>query len=165
MKKNQFIWFIVPLVFCLSVLTISCNQQNSSVAVNTREYIKNNCKDRESCKIFAKEMTHFEWDEFYVFEENVEDEEISKIIGKEIRTSTYSRKWIFLRNGVIVHKEEDTIEEVDVPQNTGDTQIIGDAEDGYIVIKPDAIFEIEKRETLELNNGEYFRLTCLNCKY
>lgn len=129
------------------------------VADKTREYIKANCIDPKPCKIAAKDMTNFEWDKFYVFEPNVEDEEIEKVIGKKIESTTYSRKWIFLKNGEIVHIERDRITDIEEPIGARDILI---ETTKNCVIKPDSVFKIEK-DLIRSGDDVYFKLDCLNC--
>lgn len=157
------------LLICIGVsFFVACFTQtgvsSESVEFNIRKLIQNTCKPNQSCKIKLNQATSFDWDQFYFFDMSVEEAVVSKTLGFEYESSapTYSRKWIFLRNGKIVHAEEHQIPEVDKPIEVGDVDLeVSDQNNKHGTFDNDAEFEAV---SLTIDDGLYYRLRCVNCK-
>jgi hypothetical protein len=129
-----------------------------------REYINKTCETNIPCKIQIKDATNFSWDKLYVFNEAVEQDAISEILGIKYSSSSiyYSRKWFFTKNNQIVKTEIHTLYEIDEPVDNGSVLIEEDNQkEKYSIFAENSLFEVSKNN---LRADEYyFYLKCVNC--
>ena len=91
------VFIFIPLMCALS----SCK---SNMYDKIDSYVKKNCENKDTCILFLKDITDFEWEQFYFIPIG---EDVSKILGINYPFDTdISEVIVFLRDGKIVYHEE-----------------------------------------------------------
>ena len=147
--------------------SLSCGQTRNvdlpRAQSTVSQFIAQNCQNVERCEIPMGHVLDFPWDKMYFFDYRTENEDISRALGTVYveRTPEFSRKWIFVLGRKVVRVEEYPIVEIDRPLSDQDVDFeISDFEEGYGTFSREAIFEVEP---INLENGRFFRLKCINC--
>lgn len=155
------------ILICISLLFFFFNACNRTAAIFDKpisEYVQKNCPPSGTCIIRLDEVMEFPWDRLYFFEDNVEESEISKILGIQYVSGTpyYSRKWFFLKDGKIVQSAIREIPEVDRRIEAGEVDFeMKDSVNNYLIIERGSNFSVER---IPCEGGEFYRLHCTNCK-
>jgi len=152
---------IIPSIgfILLSFLFLSCNQRVTDKVVLL---IRKKCTVEENCTLKVAEVTSFTWDEFYFFDHAVLDQEVNKVLGKQVFSTSissgYAHKLVFMKNGDVVYKEEQpTNLEVTLD---GEVYFNIDQSTKFGKFSKDSLFEVKK---IKSSKGEHYDLTCLNC--
>lgn len=157
--------FLLLLNVCLLCSCYQIRSNNEPINRQISEYIRQTCEENKPCKIQIKNVTDFSWDKLYVFNEAVESDVISKILGKNYSSTSpyFSRKWFFVKDNQIVRTEEHILYEVDVPVDNGNVLLTEDnPKQKFSIFGQDSIFEVSKNKLSD--NEFYYYSRCINCK-
>jgi hypothetical protein len=136
MKKVIFYLSIIILLGCQN------NIQKKIVHKITRQ-----CKDAHTCILKIRDVTDFEWDRMYIFNESVRLEEVNKILGfKYDYFEDIARRIIFTKGNKVVNHEDD----FPYPKEKPNGKVFfkfGNDSLKYAIFSPDkAIFKVQKNE-------------------
>ena len=135
-----------------SVSLFGCYEQ--TVENKIVAHIENNCKQLP-CVVRIREITDFDWDKTYVFDEGADIGEIEKVVGTYIPERTrVTRKLVFTKDGKVVHYDElpTNIERI-VDNQVGFDNAGNYSHKTYLV--EDAVFEAQKYLQ---SDGTYYHL-------
>lgn len=139
--------------------------RSEPISNHISEYVRQNCKENESCVVKLSDATDFSWDIVYVFPQGSSDAGISKITGNDYSSSFslfYSTKWIFLKDKRIVRTEAHIIYNIEKPVHNGSVILKDENQtDMYAVFRPYSICEVK---TNKADDQIYYSLKCLNCQ-
>lgn len=104
MNKYRFVFFLA----FYSLIT-SCSRHYDEIIVDHIEASCDNFDDQDYCIISLCEVTDFEWEEVYIFDDNWDSDEISKLLGFSCDCSGVDEgnSWIlFINNNEIVRVDD-----------------------------------------------------------
>lgn len=94
------------IIMCLLTILISCDNKQQSYRL--RNSIIDKCSKQADCKINMTELTWFEWDKLFVFDESATYPLIKRELGFEFpKYKEFSRFIIFTLDDEIVYFEEE----------------------------------------------------------
>ncbi len=156
--------FLILLVCLICACKESSRKSSEPISEKISEYVQKNCKESKNCTLNLKDITNFSWDKMYFFDMSVEENVISKVVGKKFSSASkyYSNKLFFIQDNQVVESEQHIMPEIDKPFHNGDVDFESkNSQNRYIVFNNDSKFEVEK---IKLNDGEFYRLHCINCE-
>jgi hypothetical protein len=116
--------------------------------------IKITCGESTGCTIRLRDVTDFDWDRVYVFNDAVTKEQIEKVIGAPFpRYEEFKRSIIFLNGGKVVYSEADP---TDIESVIND-QVVFDLTYGnnYKAYSSGSRFEVQRKN---FSRGVYYQL-------
>jgi hypothetical protein len=104
MNKEQIpiiVCMIVLLMSILNIVIIYINYEPELLHDKIASYVKEDCKNKDSCYLSLKDITNFEWDKFYIINIGTD---INKILGFEYPFDRdVSESYVFLKDEKIVY--------------------------------------------------------------
>jgi len=95
---------ILIVVFISMSLMCTLSSCKSNLYDKIGSYIKKNCENKDTCILFLKDITDFEWEQFYYIPNG---NYATEILGFDYLFNTdLSEAIVFLREGKIVYHEE-----------------------------------------------------------
>jgi hypothetical protein len=92
--------------FCIAFLLVSCG--NDRVEKTIAKRMATECRDGAPCRIAVRDITGFAWDKMYACKVTAQPAEINRLLGTSLlRYSEMTRKLFFLKDGKIVHSEDE----------------------------------------------------------
>lgn len=162
----SFAHYTSQVLLCIFLIS-SCNSTfNTEISASETvyKYIVENCREEKGCEISLKKATDFSWDKLYVFRENVETEEINKLLNISYHHSSpyYSRKWFFVKDSKVVKFQEFIMSDIDDPVEDNDILLQREnPKHDYQVFDRNEVFKVSKNKLEE--NKHYYYLTCKSC--
>lgn len=118
-KKQQLMKiFMIISIMCLSIILImyiliiimsvtDFHSETRFLHNKIESYVKKNCENKDTCYLFLKDITDFEWDKFYIVP--VGKKNINKILGFEYPFDSRgdAETYVFLKDGKIVYHYEE----------------------------------------------------------
>ena len=94
------------IIFYLSiVLFFGCQ---NDIQKNIVQEIKQKCKITDTCTVRIIDLTAFEWEKMYIFNESSSLEEIDKVLGfKYEYFKDIARRIIFTKSNEVVYHQDD----------------------------------------------------------
>jgi hypothetical protein len=141
------------LSFLVAILFLSCS---NSQTIEQRIGQRVNACSASPCVVKIADLTDFAWDQMHVFEAGATLDEIQKSIGTSFPGYVeFTRRFVFLKNGAIVHREDE-------PTNlehpvAGQVSFAESYADPHWSFTPaNAVFRAEKKQFF---GGAYYVLT------
>ena len=93
----------------ISLLQLISSCSNNKIETKVIKSLERNCRG-DTCTVNLNELTEFDWDKVYIFDDWSTPEKISKTIGIEYKKNNHFpdgyHKMIFVKASEIVHEEE-----------------------------------------------------------
>jgi len=115
--------------------------------------IKTTCGEFAGCTIRVKDVTDFDWDRVYVFNQGATKDQIEKVIGAPFpRYQEFKRSMIFLKGGKVVYSEA---EPTDIESPINDQVAFDLTRDNYNSYSSESRFVVERKN---FSRGVYYEL-------
>jgi len=145
------------IIFYLTIVLIyGCQNSIQKKIVNK---INQQCKTADNCVIRMSEVTDFEWEKMYIFNENSSLEEINKALGFNYKYfKDVARRIIFTKSNKVVYQEDDFPYPEESPKGKVFFILGSDTLHYRVFLMKNAVF---KTESKEIENAIYYELTPL----
>jgi hypothetical protein len=145
------------ITYCLSIVLIFGCQSNMQKKIVNK--INQQCKTTDTCIVRMSDVTDFEWEKMYVFNENSRLEEINKLLGFNYEYfEDVARRIIFTKSNKVVYHEDDFPYPEESPKGKVFFKLGNDTLHYRVFLMKNAVFKTERKE---IESAVYYELTPL----